>query len=75
MRFASLLYAGLWHHRRIHTAVALGVMVTSAVLTGALLVGDSGGVLIAGQCENPHCGSVGVGIRLGVGGKGWVGEW
>src|SRR3954468_24566606 len=34
----------LWrlrHYRRIHLAVALGVAVATAVLTGALLVGDS----------------------------------
>jgi len=31
----------LRHHRRIHFAVALGIAVTTAVLTGALLVGDS----------------------------------
>src|SRR5690349_4940802 len=33
--------AGLRHYRRIHVAVALGVTVATAVLTGALLVGDS----------------------------------
>ena len=31
----------LAHHRRINAAVALGVMAATAVLTGALLVGDS----------------------------------
>jgi ABC-type antimicrobial peptide transport system permease subunit len=31
----------LRHHRRIHGAVALGVAAATAVLTGALLVGDS----------------------------------
>jgi len=31
----------LRHHRRIHLAVALGVATATAVLTGALLVGDS----------------------------------
>ncbi|HEV3417282.1 MAG TPA: FtsX-like permease family protein [Pirellulales bacterium] len=31
----------LTFHRRIHVAVALGVMAATAVLTGALLVGDS----------------------------------
>jgi ABC-type antimicrobial peptide transport system permease subunit len=33
--------ASLRHYRRIHLAVALGVAVATAVITGALLVGDS----------------------------------
>jgi len=33
--------AGLAHYRRIHLAVAAGVAVATAVITGALLVGDS----------------------------------
>lgn len=33
--------ASLRHYRRVHLAVALGVAVATAVLTGALLVGDS----------------------------------
>src|SRR4051812_37991292 len=33
--------ASLRHYRRIHIAVMLGVAVATAVLTGALLVGDS----------------------------------
>ena len=33
--------ASLRHYQRIHVAVALGVAVATAVLTGALLVGDS----------------------------------
>jgi putative ABC transport system permease protein len=36
-----LVNRSLRHHRRIHFAVALGIAVTTAVLTGALLVGDS----------------------------------
>jgi len=36
-----LIARGLMHHWRIHFAVALGVMAGTAVLTGALLVGDS----------------------------------
>lgn len=36
-----LVYRSLMHHWRIHVAVALGVAATTAVLTGALLVGDS----------------------------------
>jgi ABC-type antimicrobial peptide transport system permease subunit len=35
------IVASLRHYRRIHVAVALGVAVATAVLTGALLVGDS----------------------------------
>jgi ABC-type lipoprotein release transport system permease subunit len=35
------ILASLRHYRRIHIAVALGVAVATAVLTGALLVGDS----------------------------------
>ncbi len=36
-----LLLRSLIHHRRIHAAVAMGVFAATAVLTGALLVGDS----------------------------------
>lgn len=36
-----LTLASLKHHWRIHTAVVLGVAAATAVLTGALLVGDS----------------------------------
>ena len=35
------ILASLRYHRWIHLAVALGVAVATAVLTGALLVGDS----------------------------------
>ncbi len=35
------IWKSLWHHWRINVAVALGVMAATAVLTGALLVGDS----------------------------------
>ncbi len=31
----------LWHHRRVNLAIALGVAAATAVLTGALIVGDS----------------------------------
>src|SRR5437016_1516417 len=41
MSLAKLILAGLRFHWRIHLAVALAVMTSSAVLTGALLVGDS----------------------------------
>jgi ABC-type lipoprotein release transport system permease subunit len=39
--FFHLITASLRYHFRIHAAVALGVLVATAVLTGALLVGDS----------------------------------
>ena len=35
------LVASLWQFRRVHLAVAAGVAVATAVITGALLVGDS----------------------------------
>ncbi|HEV7225499.1 MAG TPA: ABC transporter permease, partial [Pirellulales bacterium] len=38
---SRLILTSLWHHRRMNAAVALGVMAGTAVLTGALLVGDS----------------------------------
>jgi len=41
MTLAQLLRRGLWFHRRSNVAVLLGVAVGTAVLTGALLVGDS----------------------------------
>jgi ABC-type antimicrobial peptide transport system permease subunit len=37
----QFILASLRHHRRTHVAVGLGVAVATAVLTGALLVGDS----------------------------------
>lgn len=36
-----LVLRSLWHHRRVNLAVLWGVVVGTAVLTGALLVGDS----------------------------------
>ena len=41
MSFWRLILLSLWHHRRMNAAVALGVLAGTAVLTGALLVGDS----------------------------------
>jgi hypothetical protein len=41
MTLVRLLTQSLRHHWRIHAAVALGVAAATAVLTGALLVGDS----------------------------------
>lgn len=35
------ILASLWHHRRVQLAVAAGVAVATAVITGALIVGDS----------------------------------
>lgn len=37
----SYIAASLWQYRRTHLAVAAGVAVATAVITGALLVGDS----------------------------------
>jgi ABC-type lipoprotein release transport system permease subunit len=41
MTFFRLLLASLTYHRRINLAVALGAAAATAVLTGALVVGDS----------------------------------
>jgi len=41
MRFSRLLRRNLSHHWRTHVGVLLGTAVATAVLTGALLVGDS----------------------------------
>src|SRR5688572_22140381 len=41
MSIFAILTSSLCHHWRIHAAVALGVAAATAVLTGALLVGDS----------------------------------
>jgi putative ABC transport system permease protein len=41
MTVFRLIAAGLVHHRRMHLAVGLGVMAGTAVLVGALVVGDS----------------------------------
>src|SRR5262245_3306772 len=41
MSIFSVVIAGLCHHWRIHAAVAMGVAAATAVLTGALLIGDS----------------------------------
>src|SRR5687768_13483597 len=41
MSVMAIAWSSLWHHRRVHAAVALGVAAATAVLTGALLVGDS----------------------------------
>ncbi|MBL8900450.1 MAG: ABC transporter permease [Planctomycetes bacterium] len=36
-----LVLAGAWHHRRTHALVVLATAIATAVLTGALLVGDA----------------------------------
>src|SRR3954468_512382 len=41
MNLSRLLRRSLWFHRRANLALLLGVAVGTAVLTGALLVGDS----------------------------------
>ncbi len=41
MTVRQLVWESLRHYRRIHWAVVAGVMAATAVLTGALLVGDS----------------------------------
>ncbi len=41
MSARQLILRSLVHHWRMHSAVALGVMAATAVLTGALVVGDS----------------------------------
>ena len=41
MSALTLILRSLTHHLRINAAVALGVAAATAVLTGALLVGDS----------------------------------
>ena len=41
IKYRTLVVRSLTHYRRAHTAVFLGVMVSTAVLTGALVVGDS----------------------------------
>ena len=41
MSLIRYIYVSLWQYRRMHLAVALGVAVATAVITGALLVGDS----------------------------------
>ncbi|MBK9387657.1 MAG: ABC transporter permease [Planctomycetes bacterium] len=40
-RALRLVLAGAWHHRRTHAGVVLATAIATAVLTGALLVGDA----------------------------------
>jgi len=41
MNLRTLLWRGLWFHRRSHLGVVLGAAVATTVLVGALVVGDS----------------------------------
>lgn len=41
MTFWRFVINSIWHHRRTHLGVALGVGLTCAILIGALVVGDS----------------------------------
>ena len=41
MSFLRYIRTSLWHYRRVQLAVLAGVVVATAVITGALLVGDS----------------------------------
>lgn len=41
MKYRTLVFRSLIHYRRTHITVFLGVMVSTAILTGALVVGDS----------------------------------
>lgn len=56
LTFTRLLRDSLRHHRRIHAAVALGVAVTTAVLVGALVVGDS----VRGSLKDTALGRLGM---------------
>lgn len=41
MNLRHLIFRNLWYYRRSHLAVLAGIIVGTAVLTGALIVGDS----------------------------------
>ncbi|OQY29847.1 MAG: hypothetical protein B6244_02490 [Candidatus Cloacimonetes bacterium 4572_55] len=41
MNFLTLILSGLLFHRRAHVAVLVGALISSAILVGALIVGDS----------------------------------
>jgi putative ABC transport system permease protein len=41
LSLGALIGRGFWHYRRTHAGVILGVAVATAVLTGALMVGDA----------------------------------
>src|SRR6516162_2778083 len=56
MSFGALLLRNLRFHWRGHLAVLLGVALGSAVLTGALLVGDSLRGSLRDRAEQQRCG-------------------
>src|SRR5947209_6900389 len=56
MTFAALLLRNLRFHWRGHLAVLLGVALGSAVLTGALLVGDSLRGSLQARADGQRCG-------------------
>lgn len=41
MSFFTLIYKSLWFYRKQHIALLLGTIISTAVLTGALIIGDS----------------------------------
>lgn len=41
MTLWRFVWKSLWHHRQVHAATALAIIATTAVITGALIVGDS----------------------------------
>ena len=41
MSFLRLIYKSIWFFRKQHLAVLLGTVISTAVLTGALIIGDS----------------------------------
>lgn len=41
MSIIKFIFRSLWHFRKQHIAVLVGTMVSTAVLTGALIIGDS----------------------------------
>ena len=55
MHFNRLIFSSLWHYRRRHLTVALGMAIGMAAITGALVTGDS----VRNGLQNL------VGIRLG----------
>ncbi len=55
MKFSSLIFSSLWHYRRRSLTVALGMAIGMAVITGALVTGDS----VKGGLQNL------VSVRLG----------
>ncbi len=79
MTLVSLIRRNLWYHRRAVAGVFAGVVITTAVITGALLVGDSvrhslaatsaerlgnvGGAIICGDRFVRHALAAGIGAE------------